>query len=200
MQNLNEVVPIQFGEWQAVPDSSPVVVNPQMRESIDRTYDQTLSRVYTQRGSGRFVMLSIAYGSDQSQDKQVHKPEACYPSQGFQISRSNATEFKIDGRTIPVTTLHATKESRSEYVAYWIIEGDTIVRGALQQNGKRALLALRGVREDGLLFRVSEISTDESKSGELLRSFSDSLIHSIDPAFRSKFVGSKLFTLTDVAP
>jgi EpsI family protein len=198
VHSLTEIIPMEFADWEAAPDASMTIVNPELRESVSKTYDETLSRTYISRSSGHIVMLSIAYGRDQSHDKQVHKPEVCYPSQGFQIGRIRSAQFTVAGRAIPVTTLFATKGARSEYVAYWIVEGDSIVRGALQQNFKRTLLALQGVREDGLLFRVSEISTDEQASIESLREFVGSLVQSIDPGLQRNFVGSTTFTLAEL--
>jgi EpsI family protein len=195
VQSLSQIIPTEFADWQATPDASMSIVNPQLRESVSKVYDETMNRIYISRNNGHIVMLSIAYGRDQSHDKQVHKPEVCYPSQGFQISKIRTAKFTVAGRAIPVTTLLATKGTRSEYVAYWMVEGDSIVRGALQQNFKRTSLALQGIREDGLLFRVSEISTDENASIELLREFAGSLVESIDPRLQRSFVGSTTFPL-----
>jgi len=133
-------------------------------------------------------MLSIAYGRNQSHATQVHKPEVCYPAQGFRIDSVRRADFRIADATIPVTTLHATLGPRSEYIAYWIVQGDAIVRGALQQNLRRAVLAVQGVAQDGLLFRVSVLSGDEGTSMELLREFSNSLIEAMNPDSRTRFV------------
>jgi EpsI family protein len=187
---LDDTVPSAFGEWRVVSNESLPIVNPQLRESLKNDYDETLTRTYQNRISGRYVMLSIAYGRDQSHEKQIHKPEVCYPAQGFSVDSVRESTFAVAGRDIPVTTLHATKDTRNEYIAYWIVEGDSIVRGALQQNFRRALLAIRGIREDGLLFRVSEISEDQSSAIALLREFSDGLVSAIDPRAQKTIIGA----------
>jgi len=190
LNRLDAIVPVTFGDWNMVSADSTPIVNPQLKESLQTTYDDTLNRTYVNRMTGQRVMLSLAYGRDQGHEKQVHKPEVCYPSQGFAINTVRKLTFRVAGHDVPVTTLHATKATRSEFVAYWIVEGDSIVRGALQQNFKRAWLALRGIQEDGLLFRVSMISEDEVSSKMAMHEFVDSMIKVEDPATRSKMIGA----------
>jgi EpsI family protein len=187
VEPLASAVPVSFGDWQGA-SSTTAIVNPQLQESLQKTYDDTLSRGYVNRITGEYVMLSIAYGRNQSHATQVHKPEVCYPSQGFRIDSVHRADFRVVDATIPVTTLHATLGPRSEYIAYWMVQGNAIVRGALQQNLRRALLAVRGVAQDGLLFRVSDLSDDEGASMELLRTFSNSLVQAMSPAARARFV------------
>jgi len=191
LDRLDDTVPLEFGEWQVVSNGSLPIVNPQLSESLKNDYDETLARTYKSLVSGRYVMLSIAFGRDQSHEKQVHKPEVCYPAQGFSIDSVRKTSFEVAGRDIPVTTLHASRDARNEYVAYWIVEGDRVVRGALQQNFTRALLGIRGIREDGLLFRVSEISADQGSTIVLLQEFSNELVNAINPRAQKRFAGAQ---------
>ena len=51
---------------------------------INKIYNQTLTRTYINPRGDR-IMLSIAYGRDQSDALQMHKPELCYPAQGFRL-------------------------------------------------------------------------------------------------------------------
>jgi len=75
-----------------------------------------------------------------------------------------------------------------------MVEGDSVVRGGLQQNFQRALLAIRGVVEGGLLYRVSEISTDERSSFALQREFSEALVNSVDRPEQARLIGSSAFS------
>jgi EpsI family protein len=193
-EKLDTLVPTRFGEWQLAPNASAAIVNPQVQAKLDKYYDETVSRIYVNRTNGRQIMLSLAYGSNQSHATQLHKPEACYPSQGFEIDSLRRAEFHVAGREIPATTLHATMGARSEYISYWMVEGDSVVRGALEQNFKRALLALRGEVAGGLLFRVSEISTDELSSFALQREFSDALVNAVERPKQTRLVGSGAFS------
>jgi EpsI family protein len=192
-ENFDMLVPTRFGVWQLDPSASATIVNPQVQAIIDKYYDETVSRIYVNRTNGRQIMLSLAYGSNQSHATQLHKPELCYPSQGFKIDSLRHAEFRVAGREIPVTTLHASLGARSEYISYWMVEGDKVVRGAVQQNFQRALLAIRGVVEGGLLYRVSEISTDERSSFTLQREFSDALVTAVERSKQARLVGSSAF-------
>lgn len=76
-----------LGSWREINNFSTQVVNPQQKEMLDRFYSQTLSRIY-ENESGYRIMLSIAYGGDQTDMMQVHYPESCYPAQGFRLLSS----------------------------------------------------------------------------------------------------------------
>jgi EpsI family protein len=193
-ERFDTLVPTSFGVWQLVSNPSATIVDPQLQARLDKYYDETVTRTYVNRLNGRQIMLSLAHGSNQSHTTQLHKPETCYPSQGFKVDSLRRAEFHIAGREIPVTTLHATLGARSEYISYWMVEGDTVVRGALQQNFERALIALHGVVEGGLLFRVSEISADERSSFTLQREFSDALVSTVSPLKQERLIGSGTFS------
>jgi EpsI family protein len=192
-ESLDTLIPTRFGAWQLMPNPSTEIVDPQVQAKLDKFYDETVTRTYVNRGNGRQIMLSLAHGSNQSHTTQLHKPEACYPSQGFKIDSLRRAEFHVAGHGIPVTTLHASLGARSEYISYWMVEGDSVVRGALQQNFQRARLALHGVVEGGLLFRVSEISTDERGSFTLQREFADALVRAVAPGEQERLIGSSGF-------
>jgi EpsI family protein len=195
VEKFDMLVPTRFGVWELAPITSATIVNPQVQAKLDKYYDETVSRIYVNRTNGRQIMLSLAYGSNQSHATQLHRPELCYPSQGFKIDSLRHAEFQIAGREIPVTTLHASLGARSEYISYWMVEGDSVVRGALQQNFKRASLAIRGVLEGGLLFRVSEISSDERSSFTLQREFSDALVSAVEQRKQVRLIGSNAFSV-----
>ena len=71
-------------------------------------------------------MLSIAYGGDQSDTMAVHKPEVCYPAQGFQILKNATASFSTGDGNIPVKRLVATQGPRIEPITYWTTVGDTV--------------------------------------------------------------------------
>jgi EpsI family protein len=189
LRGMEDVIPQSVGDWAAVAYEAAPIINPEQQQGLLEDYDEILSRTYVNRRTHTEVMLSIAYGSDQSHARQIHKPEVCYPAQGFVIDSVQRVQFDLASRQIPVTTLHATRGRRSEYIGYWIVEGSSIVRGAIEQNMKRMLLALRGIRVDGLLFRVSTLSDDSMTSTVLLEQFSQALLQSVSPSVRSKLVG-----------
>ena len=91
--DLEVLFPKSFGDW-VTDDKMPVqLVAPDLQAYLNKIYSQTLSRSYLNRINGERVMLSVAYGGDQADATRAHRPEVCYPAQGFQISgdqRGNA--------------------------------------------------------------------------------------------------------------
>ena len=81
---LETLVPRQFDDWREVATEGAQVVNPQTQQLLDKLYSQILTRTYVNQNGYR-VMLSLAYGDDQRADLTAHKPEVCYPAQGFQV-------------------------------------------------------------------------------------------------------------------
>src|SRR6185295_11767480 len=100
---LEQVVPAQIGEWRLLPQDGQVV-NPQTKELLDKLYSQLLSRTYV-NASGYRVMLALAYGDDQRGDLQAHKPEVCYPAQGFALHSNEQGEVLTPFGNIPARRL-----------------------------------------------------------------------------------------------
>jgi hypothetical protein len=73
--NLETMIPKQFGEWKMDETIAPLLADPKQTALLNRIYNQTLSRTYVNT-AGERVMLSIAYGGDQSDGMAVHKPQA----------------------------------------------------------------------------------------------------------------------------
>src|SRR5512139_2987092 len=81
--DLQAQVPTAFAGWRLDPTTTPVVPDPTLQARLDSVYDQTLARSYV-NAAGERVMLTIAYGRDQSSEATaVHRPEFCYGAQGF---------------------------------------------------------------------------------------------------------------------
>jgi len=152
------VVPKSFGDWVENPYGAQAVVNPQLQEAIRETYTSTLARTYIHKPTGRQVMLSLAYGRDQSRDTQMHPPEACYAGGGFRIDRLAPVDIQAGSHTIPAFRMDAVMGARHEFVTYWMRVGDRVARGSLDRNLVRMTFAFRGYIADGLLVRVSEIT------------------------------------------
>ena len=74
---LDQQVPEAFGDWRLDRSIRPVLPDPSLQAMLDVLYSQTLARTYINR-QGQRIMLSIAYGSDQSNEATaVHRPEFC---------------------------------------------------------------------------------------------------------------------------
>ena len=187
--NFEAMIPKQFGEWHEVTQQTAQIINPQQKEVLDKIYTQTLSRTYINT-SGQSIMLSIAYGADQSRENQVHKPEVCYPAQGFQLHGTQKDFIRSTTGAIPVMRLHTSLGLRVEPVTYWIRIGDKVSRGAIEQNLTRLQYGMRGYIPDGLLFRVSSINVDPESAYKLHDIFVKDLLVNVSPAIRSQLIGS----------
>jgi EpsI family protein len=90
---LETAVPRGFGEWTELLDQKAQVVNPQTEELLRQLYSQVLSRTYVNKDGYR-IMLSMAYGDDQRGGLQAHRPEVCYPAQGFKLGRPRTDRWR----------------------------------------------------------------------------------------------------------
>lgn len=186
--NLEEVIPKEFGDWKMDTQSMSAVINPQQQALLNTLYSQTLSRTYIHK-SGRRIMLSLAYGGDQSHDTQIHKPEVCYPAQGFRLLSSKKDTVQLLGSSVPVMRIITELGPRHEPVTYWIRVGDKVVRGAIEQNLARMSIAMGGHIPDGMLFRVSEISQNDEESFVLQDAFIQAILPAVNAPTRQLLVG-----------
>ncbi len=83
--HLDKAVPEQFGDWRTLPN--PLIqadLSTDGATSTDQPYDEIVSRTYV-NSSGDVVMMALAYGKNQRQEIKIHRPELCYPAQGFKV-------------------------------------------------------------------------------------------------------------------
>ena len=186
---LNQIIPSKFGDWQELPRSATGIVNPQEAELLNEIYSQTLSKTYV-NSKGYRIMLSIAYGGDQSRDLQVHRPEVCYSAQGFQISEQAKVSLNLDQRAIPAMHVNAKLGARNEPITYWVRIGEKLVRGNLEQGFARLSYGLQGKIADGLLFRVSSIDLDAKAAYAYQDQFIQDLYGAVAPDQKSAIFGT----------
>ena len=188
--NLETMVPKQFGEWLLDDSFAPLQVSHDKQALLDQIYNQNLSRTYLD-DKGNRVMLSIAYGSDQGDTMKVHKAEACYFDQGYQVQ--NVTTHDLDTGYGFITTkrMLASKGLRVEPVTYWIKVGDTITVHDLKWKLSQIRYGLMGQIPDGLIFRVSSIG-DESSGYILQEKFIRDLLAVLSSEDRIRLIGKVL--------
>lgn len=186
--DLETMIPKQFGEWKIDETIAPLQVDPQRLEVLNRIYNQTLSRTYINL-KGERIMLSIAYGGDQSDSMQVHKPEVCYPAQGFQVLKLATGMFDTGFGNIPVKRLLAAQGARVEPIIYWLTVGDTVAVGGLKWKLAQLKYGLTGKVPDGLLFRVSSLG-DEATAYPVQEDFTRVLLKALSPENRKRLIGS----------
>ena len=188
--DLERVVPATFGDWHMDPEIVPVAPTADVQEKLDRLYSQVVNRAYV-NDAGELVMLTIAYGGDQSDALKVHRQENCYRAQGFDIHALEHARMDAAGRSIPVTRMVAVRGDRVEPVTYWFTMGDRVVLGRAERLGTQLANGLRGRVLDGMLVRVSSLSPDAAQAFAAQQSFATALFSAMPPAAAARFVGER---------
>ncbi|MDP1633876.1 MAG: EpsI family protein [Gallionellaceae bacterium] len=186
--NLEKVIPAEFGDWKIDPHTPLMSVSPDVQAELDKLYNQTLSRIYV-NSRGERIMLSIAYGGDQSDSLTVHMPEGCYGGQGFQIRSKSTAVIQVDGGQIPLVRMLAEKSTRSEPISYWIFIGRDFATTRFERKLAQLRSSLLGTIPEGVLVRVSNISGSLEPSYRLHEDFIKAMTSSISPEARSRIVG-----------
>jgi len=187
--NLESLVPKSFGDWAIDPNVIPLTVSPDLQAKIDQIYNQTLARTYV-NSRGERIMLSIAYGGDQSESIQVHRPEVCYSAQGFQILKEAGGYMLTQYGQLPVKRLLAKAGSRNEPITYWVTVGDKAAHVGLEQKIAQLRYGLTGKIPDGMLVRVSTISGNEPAAYQMQESFVKDMLGSMDGPGRLRIAGA----------
>lgn len=186
--DLESMVPKQFGDWREEPLRHAQIVNPQTQELLDRLYSQILNRSYV-NDRGYRIMLALAYGSEQRGTLNAHKPEVCYPAQGFVVHKNDPGQLATAFGTIPVRRLFAIQGARQEPLTYWFTVGDTAVQSKLQRRLLDLRFGLTGRIPDGMLFRVSSIDADQQRAHQFQDQFVDQLLQAVSPVERRRLSG-----------
>lgn len=190
---LEQAVPRTFGRWREHPGGSVVV--PVTPDSLaDRLYSATLTRIfYPIDRSGPPVMLLIAYGGEQSDLLQLHRPESCYPAVGLGISQRQLGDVTLaGGGRVPSVFLTATGPEHLEDIVYWTRLGESLPRTAAEQRSDRLRAAMRGTVGDGMLVRASTGRYDGAPAWPYLTRFLSELMSSVPEKAQVGFVGTQL--------
>lgn len=185
---LEQLVPSQFGDWQELKQSNGQIINPQQTALLEKIYSQTLSRTYVGK-NGVIIMLSIAYGANQSDGVALHYPEVCYPAQGFQLQSNQLAEIETKFGSIEGRRLMTRLGQRNEPVTYWSTLGDKVVRGGMKTKLAQLDYGFNGFIPDGLIFRVSSINREATKGYADQSLFIADLIEALPPASRQRLAG-----------
>lgn len=188
--DLEQMFPKSFGDW-TVDTGQPVqLVSPDTQAVLDKLYNEILSRTYIHRSSGKRVMLSVAYGGDQSDGTRAHRPEICYPAQGFEVTANRESRLQSPEQTIRVRQLVAKLGGRIEPISYWVTVGDQIALGPGEQKLAQLRYGMRGYISDGMLVRISNIDRDAEKSYALHQDFFAGMTKAMPAAVRDRIIGS----------
>jgi len=186
---LDQQIPKTFGDWQEDQTMVPVLPNPQVQAKLDVLYSSTLARTY-RNTAGQRVMLSIAYGSDQSSEATaVHRPEFCYSAQGFKVSSLGEAVANIGPRRLKVQRLLGELGQRHEVITYWITMDETATLPGLTRKYEQIRYGLKGQIPDGMLFRVSSIGGSEAESLKLQNQFLNDLSRNMSATLVPRYFG-----------
>ncbi|TFW16407.1 exosortase-associated protein EpsI, B-type [Duganella callida] len=187
--DLEALVPAAFGEWEIDRSIVPLKVDPATQEALNKIYNQTLARTYVNR-AGERVMLSIAYGGDQSSNMAVHRPEVCYVAQGFNMNSNQLARLSTPYGALPVRHLVASQGARVEPITYWITVGNHTIDPGVSQKLQQLRYGLAGQVPDGMLVRVSSIETDAPHAYGLQQRFVNDMLAHVSPTARQRLIGS----------
>lgn len=185
---LQAVVPTAFGDWQEDQTVLTQIVDPQRQQTSDMIYSETLSRTYVNSKRYR-IMLSIAYGANQSKALQLHTPELCYPAQGFTLAGKQPGRIDLPDRRIATVRLETSLGQRHEPLTYWTVVGNHNVTGGVDKKVTEMRYALKGRIPDGMLVRVSSIDRVPENAYAVQDQFATQLVQAIAPEHRSRFAG-----------
>jgi EpsI family protein len=186
---LDAMIPKRFAGWTVDESIAPLTPDATQKELIAALYDQTLARTYV-NAAGQRVMLSIAYGGDQSKQLQLHLPEVCYTAQGFQMVDNRPGQLPTQYGSVPVKRLVARQNARNEPITYWVTIGDRAVMSGLGQKYQRFLYGLSGKIPDGMLVRVSTIEPDKNAAYRVQDDFVNQMMDALSPKDRTRLLGA----------
>jgi EpsI family protein len=184
---LARIVPREFAGWRELP-SAPTVVSAQTQEMLQSIYNEILARAYAAR-DGYQVMLSIAYGGDQRGVLRAHKPEVCYPAQGFKLLDVADSTLATEHGPIPMRTLRTVLGPRHEPVMYWFAMSGRTSATNWERRLQTLRMSLTGQVPDGLLFRVSSIDADAQRAWQRQGDFVRALLGACTPMARVRLAG-----------
>jgi EpsI family protein len=187
--NLSQSIPSVFGGWSGVDDAPTQIINPELELIVKQKYSDLLNRTYQNRAGYR-MLVSVAYGGDQTDAVAVHRPEGCYPAQGFVVERVWREYVKTDYGSVSVNRLITSFGSaRPEPVSYWIVIGSRLLR----YHGEKKLIdlefALKNKIPDGLIFRVSSIDPNSASAFLQHDEFIRELLPALSQDMRPRIMG-----------
>ena len=185
---LSAVIPERFGSWRSQFDPS-LIVPPTEGSLTDRLYDDLVTRRYVNTDTGQQILLLVAYGGTQTDDLQLHRPEACYPAVGMQIAARQPVMLDLDGRKIPAVELTATAPGRAEDIIYWSRMGNSFPQTAQAQRSEKLSHAFEGYIPDGILVRASAVRPQNVPSNTDLREFLREMVAAVTDENRLALIG-----------
>lgn len=188
--DLEAILPMAFGQWSSQYDPSLVV--PEREDSLaSQLYNALVTRRYVHAETGSQLFFLAAYGANQTDALQLHRPESCYPAVGLPITAREETGLQLrSGQDIPTVELQAEGPGRVEDIVYWTRMGNAFPQSAGKQRSAKLDMAFQGVIPDGILVRASIIRQSEKANFDTVKVFLRDLIEAVEPAERPVLIGA----------
>jgi EpsI family protein len=189
-RQMDAIVPRAFSGWTSA-DTTDFVAPTEPGSLASRIYGTTIGRIYRQASSGDELMMLIAHGDTQSDDLMLHRPEICYPAFGFSIASSQPVAIPLQGGVqVPARALVAKASDHTENVLYWTRLGEFFPQNRKAQQLDRLSTALRGEIGDGVLFRLTQDTSDSAWSFAFMTSFAAALVKAMPSGDRAALIGT----------
>jgi EpsI family protein len=133
------------------------------RGTLDAPHTELLGRSYRD-ARGRRLMVSLAYVENSARGTAVHRPEVCYPAQGFAVLERGYAGIDLDAGRVPVVHAVMERKSRREPVTPWIVVGTAIEDSSWAARWAQLLCTLSGTQPDALLVGLSSIDNDAARA------------------------------------
>lgn len=185
---LSAMVPLTIGAWHNDPSAVPVLPDETEQLSINRAYEETVSRFY-RRADGAIVMLVVAHGRPDSGMLAIHRPATCYTAQGFTVSNSHMTTLATPFAGVEADELFAVRDERQEPIVSWTTIGGRQTGFGISQKVEQLRAAWTGKRIDAILVRASTIGPDTPANYDLLKHFLGDLLRGLTPQQRQLLAG-----------
>lgn len=189
--SLESLVPERFGNWKIDKSIIPIGVSADVLAALDKFYNQTLMRTYVNT-AGERIMLSVAYGADQSDNLILHLPEGCYDAQGFAVGDKITVLMQTPFGEMAVARLLATKGQRVEPITYWMVIGGQLATSSWEVKKIKLAYAVKRQIPDGILFRISSISSDPQRGYALQQEFANAMMRDMGSEASRLLVGGTL--------
>jgi len=187
---LEQLIPLQFGQWKEVPSMRPLLPDPTVQAVLESAYTQTLARVYVNE-RGQHVMLTVAYGKDQnSESTAAHRPEFCYTGQGFTVQDVGIHEAQLAGHQLTMRRLVGTRQSYVEQISYWVTLDEKATLPGIGRKLAQIQYGLKGQIADGMLVRVSTAGLPQGDAEKVQDGFIRDMEKQMPSGFRARFFGA----------
>lgn len=169
--------------------TSSGLVLPPKDELSERLYDQVLTRIYVAEGKLPVFAL-FAYGSVQNLSLELHRPDECYPQQGFTITDPEPLPLKLGDYLIPASMLTAQRTGGYvEQVVYWSRIGSRFPATRREQSWIVAQENFSGRAPDGILARLSVPTANRDEGVETATRFVHDLAQALSAGGRRIVLG-----------